>query len=550
MKILLLYLLFLFCFTEPTYAVDLSDAEKEARTDAFITSLKADNPGVNFDSEKRTILSGTLSINSKTVSSATMEKICALIWLTRLDLLRNQLTSLPESIGNLVHLSSLNLLENKLSNLPESIGKLVHLTTLHLADNELQSLPESFGNMVNLRHLYIVKNQLQNLPDSIGNLVGLRFLYLSKNELQNLPESIGNLVGLWFLYLSRNQLSNLPASFADLRNSMRSVNLEDNPLQRIGPGNALGEEDLQRIFGDRVILPGLGKKRYNMNPITESALYEKLDANETTINRDTIKGYRMADIPDLGWDSDTFMKNWQSLLGLLILEDPEEERIKKKDPEQRTKKEKNYVSKTISYELLANDFLGSYPDLSNNEKIKQYIFPRLNGFLKTMWGLPLEENEQSGWQMYEGSIPELMRNLSYIVSRMIDENLDPDSRHVLMSQLTNALFHCPTGQKEGIEVILLSLMTELKGESLRDKIFGLLAREKNLLFKSAIMPGSSGQNVHILSVYFEKLKDILGLTGYFEHFKEKLAQSTAIRFKEVLAMRWRFSMRNLTPNIL
>jgi Leucine-rich repeat (LRR) protein len=611
--------------------------KKKTRIDAFITCLNADNPGKNFDSQKRTILSGTLNITFARISPVTLEKCCDLIWLTDLKftynqlrnlpesignlvnltvlnlssnclqnlpdsfcnlvnlttlnlscnqlqnlpdsfgnlvnltdlelssnklqnlpesisnlvhlkflslsenqlstlpesignfvhlttlaLSENQLSTLPESIGNLVHLTNLILSENQLSTLPEFIGNLEHLTTLALSENQLSNLPEFIGNLVHLTNLILSSNQLSNLPESIGNLVHLTNLILSSNQLSNLPESIGNLVHLTNLSISRNRLTNLPASFADLRHSIRIIDLKENPLQRLGLGNVLGEEDLQRIFGDRVNLPRLGKKKYNMIPITEKALYQKLDEAEIAINRNTIKDYRMEDVPNLGWDSDIFMKHWQSLLGLLILEDAEEDRIKNKNPDQRTTEEKNYVSKAISYELLANDFKDSYPGLSNSEKIKQSIFPRLNGFLKTMWGLPLEENEQQGWQMYEGSIPELMRNLSYIVSRMIDENLDPDSRHVLMSQLSNALFHCPTGQKEGIEVILLSLMTELKGEGLMDKIFELLAREKNLLFKSAIMPGSSGQNVHILSVYFEKLKDILGLNGYFKYFVEKM----------------------------
>ncbi|MDP3531817.1 MAG: leucine-rich repeat domain-containing protein [Alphaproteobacteria bacterium] len=468
---------------------------------------------------------------SRTELTSLPNSLGNLTQLTSLNLSNNQLQNLPDSFDNLKQLTSLNLSDNQFQNLPDSFDNLKQLTSLNLSDNQLQNLPDSFDNLKQLTSLDLSDNQFEKLPESFSNLIKLKILDLSNNKFEKLPESFSNLIKLYTLYLSDNQLQNLPALFADLRNSIQLIDLTRNPLQPRGLGNVLGEEDLHRIFGDRVILPRLGKKRYKMIPITEAALYEKLDATEIAVNRETIKDYRMPDVPDLGWDVLTFMKNWQSLLGLLILEDPEENRIKKIDLGERTETEKNYMSKAISYELLANDFNNPYLDLSNRQKIEQYIFPRLNGFLKTIWELPLEKNEKSGWQMYEGSLPALKRNLSYIVSRMIDENLDADSRHVLMSQLSNALFHCPTGQKEGIEVIILSLMTELKGESLTDKIFELLAREKNLLFKSTIMPGNSGQNVHILSVYFERLKDILGLTGYFEHFEEKIGAMGQDPFK-------------------
>lgn len=55
----------------------------------------------------------------------------------------NQLTSLPESIGNITYLQSLVLSNNQLSTLPESIGKFVYLQKLDLENNPLIALPES-----------------------------------------------------------------------------------------------------------------------------------------------------------------------------------------------------------------------------------------------------------------------------------------------------------------------------------------------------------------------------------------------------------------------
>ncbi|MDP1975750.1 MAG: hypothetical protein Q8K37_07255 [Alphaproteobacteria bacterium] len=124
--------------------------------------------------------------------------------------------------------------------------------------------------------------------------------------------------------------------------------------------------------------------------------------------------------------------------------------------------------------------------------------------------------------MYQQSIQELRKNISYIVSRLIGENMDPETRHVVMDQTTNALLHCPTGQKEGISSILLSLSTEVKNEAMFDKIYKILAIQKNIVFKLAIMPGDDSQNVHVLSHYFDELEEELGLTSHFETFSEQI----------------------------
>jgi len=50
----------------------------------------------------------------------------------------NQLTSLPESIGNLTKLGGLYLSENQLTKLPESIGKLKNLSNVELSENLLK----------------------------------------------------------------------------------------------------------------------------------------------------------------------------------------------------------------------------------------------------------------------------------------------------------------------------------------------------------------------------------------------------------------------------
>ena len=82
----------------------------------------------------------------------------------------NQLTSIPESIGNLSSLEKLSLYSNQLTTLPESIGNLSSLIWLGFFDNQLTTLPESIGNLSSLENLYLDSNQLTTLPESICNL--------------------------------------------------------------------------------------------------------------------------------------------------------------------------------------------------------------------------------------------------------------------------------------------------------------------------------------------------------------------------------------------
>ncbi len=121
-----------------------------------------------------------------------------------LDLRLNELTTLPELIGDLQSLEILDLVNNELRTLPESIGRLQGLKQLHLRNNRLITLPKSIGDLQSLEMLYLVNNRLITLPDSIGGLQSLKELHLSYNYLIRLPESIGQLQNLKQLHLSNN----------------------------------------------------------------------------------------------------------------------------------------------------------------------------------------------------------------------------------------------------------------------------------------------------------------------------------------------------------
>jgi len=90
-------------------------------------------------------------------------------------------------------LNDLNLHFNQITNIPETIGELTQLTEIYLENNLFGILPESIGNLTNLITLNINENQLTSIPENIGNLTGLEKLLLYNNSLTSLPESICNI---------------------------------------------------------------------------------------------------------------------------------------------------------------------------------------------------------------------------------------------------------------------------------------------------------------------------------------------------------------------
>jgi len=198
------------------------------------------------------------------------EQIGQLSTLTSLNLSGNHLTSLPKKIGQLKNLVELNLSGNdsldivslctafkdyqrqieistdyfaeknddnsklliKISeqkSLPEQIGQLSSLTTLDLSDNQLTRLPEQIGQLSSLTSLNLWSNELTSLPKQIVQLSSLTSLDLGGNGLTSLPKQIGQLSSLTELYLGGNQLTSLPKQIGQL-SSLTTLVLSRNNL--------------------------------------------------------------------------------------------------------------------------------------------------------------------------------------------------------------------------------------------------------------------------------------------------------------------------------
>ena len=198
-----------------------------------------------------------------------------LVHLCHMNLLRNNLTQLPSTIGLLTNLKKLELANNRLTTLPDCFGQLTQLNHINLEDNELSELPVSFRKlkcevvnlnnnyfsvfpdclieMSNLCQLSTMANQLIDLPVSIGRMKCLKVLKASKNRINIIPDSIVNLSSLEVLWLDFNKLSALPNNFHNLTR-LKVLKLDGN-VDMIYPSLdvlVLGVEEVHRWSRQRV----------------------------------------------------------------------------------------------------------------------------------------------------------------------------------------------------------------------------------------------------------------------------------------------------------
>ncbi|XP_029329749.1 E3 ubiquitin-protein ligase LRSAM1 isoform X2 [Mus caroli] len=107
----------------------------------------------------------------------------------------NHLTSLlPKSCSllSLVTIKVLDLHDNQLTALPDDMGQLTVLQVLNVERNQLTHLPRSIGNLLQLQTLNVKENKLKELPDTLGELRSLRTLDISENEIQRLPQMLAH----------------------------------------------------------------------------------------------------------------------------------------------------------------------------------------------------------------------------------------------------------------------------------------------------------------------------------------------------------------------
>ena len=136
-----------------------------------------------------------------------------------------------------------NGIDQQLSQLPDNIGQLSELRSLFIEKHDLTELPDSFTMLANLKHLYISNNWLTSLPAEFGDLTNLETLDLGYNQLVSIPESIGDLENIVYLFLFNNQLSFVPETICDLDLDWDGISPTNYPYFASG-GNHLCDSEL------------------------------------------------------------------------------------------------------------------------------------------------------------------------------------------------------------------------------------------------------------------------------------------------------------------
>ncbi|KAI6075506.1 Protein scribble-like protein [Aix galericulata] len=176
------------------------------------------------------------------------------------------LQSLPNDIGNLANLVTLELRENLLKTLPTSLSFLVKLEQLDLGGNDLEVLPDTLGALPNLRELWLDRNQLSALPPELGNLRRLVCLDVSENKLEQLPNEVSGLVALTDLLLSQNLLECIPDGIGQLK-QLSILKVDQNRLTEVT--ESIGDcENLSELILTENMLTALPKSLGKLTKLT------------------------------------------------------------------------------------------------------------------------------------------------------------------------------------------------------------------------------------------------------------------------------------------
>ncbi|MBL7927997.1 MAG: leucine-rich repeat domain-containing protein [Bacteroidia bacterium] len=108
----------------------------------------------------------------------------------RLSLRGKKLKQIPAEVYRFKNLQWLDLSRNRITELNDSIGLLLSLTELNLGYNNLKTLPASIGNLKHLSVLKLHKNLITHLPKETGNLRYLELLEMWDNEIDVFPEEM------------------------------------------------------------------------------------------------------------------------------------------------------------------------------------------------------------------------------------------------------------------------------------------------------------------------------------------------------------------------
>lgn len=110
--------------------------------------------------------------------------------MTALDMSNNAILHVPAAMAKFTLLQELQLSHNQLSVLPQWIGDLKALKVLDMSHNNLSDLPEAISKLRCLQTLNVSQNYITLLPLALADLPSLFILSAEGNPIENVPEEI------------------------------------------------------------------------------------------------------------------------------------------------------------------------------------------------------------------------------------------------------------------------------------------------------------------------------------------------------------------------
>lgn len=145
-----------------------------------------------------------------------------------LNLSGNQLSHLPDDLGQFKKLRILFCSDNPFTHLPEVLSECPQLSMVGFKANQIRHVPAA-ALSPSLRWLILTNNQIETLPDSLGQCSGMQKLMLAGNRLQALPETMIDCHKLELLRISSNRFAALPDWLLSLPR-LTWLAYADNPL--------------------------------------------------------------------------------------------------------------------------------------------------------------------------------------------------------------------------------------------------------------------------------------------------------------------------------
>ncbi|XP_078050920.1 leucine-rich repeat-containing protein 40 [Augochlora pura] len=170
------------------------------------------------------------------------------------DLSRNMLSTLPEQLSIITRVSDLKLTSNQLTSIPEWIGeKYKYLQNLDLSKNLLESLPSNLGLLKYLREINISFNRYKEIPQSVYDVEPLEIFIANNNGIADIDvSSLRKLQKLTVLDLANNNIGYVPPELGNLKN-IRTLSLSGNCFKQ--PRQAIlarSTEEILAYLRDRI----------------------------------------------------------------------------------------------------------------------------------------------------------------------------------------------------------------------------------------------------------------------------------------------------------